>query len=337
MKKVTIGLMGTGRFAQVLDALFARDPAWVVRHSSRTRPVDGEAIVSIEQLAQCDIIIPAVPISAFADVLSELIPHISPGKQPLIVSVCSVMKEPEMLMMNMLPEAVDILVSHPLFGPHSTKNGTNFSQFKWAWCPIRVQDQVKLERLKQFLIQQQLQLVDIDSDTHDQLMSNSQLLSFLVGYICREVDLKPTPLDTPSVTELLRHQAIIQTNSQQLVEDLITHNQHAANKLQQVLRIIQRLIAGSQPTTFDSLEEMRQRIDQLDQQLLLTLKQRMEVVQQVGEFKHRHQLAPLQPDRWRAVLAKLDDEAKQIGVPTELVHDLWNRIHQAALQMESAV
>ena len=311
MKKVTIGIMGTGRFAQVLDALFARDPAWVVRHSSRTRPVDGEAIVSIEQLAQCDIIIPAVPISAFADALSELAPHISPGKQPLIVSVCSVMKEPEKLMMNMLPEAVDILVSHPLFGPHSTKNGTNFSQFKWAWCPIRVQDQVKLERLKQFLIQQQLQLVDIDSDTHDQLMTNSQLLSFLFGYIGRELNLKSTALDTPSVTELLKHQAIIQTNSQQLVEDLITHNQHAANKLQQVLRIIQRLIAGSKPTTFDSLEEMRQRIDQLDQQLLLTLKQRMEVVQQVGEFKHRHQLAPLQPDRWRAVLAKLDDEDRK--------------------------
>ncbi len=83
-----------------------------------------------------------------------------------------------------------------------------------------------------------------------------------------------------------------------------------------------------------NLEELRTQIDRVDQQLIAALHQRMELVKQVGIFKKKHNLPPLDQKRWQAVLDSKQTLAEKKGLETSLVRDIYERIHQAALEVE---
>ena len=68
-----------------------------------------------------DIVILSVPISEMERVCREMIPHIREGQ--LFVDTCSVKTKPLGLMEELFPENVQILGTHPLFGPDSGKDG----------------------------------------------------------------------------------------------------------------------------------------------------------------------------------------------------------------------
>ncbi|MGP9806378.1 prephenate dehydrogenase/arogenate dehydrogenase family protein [Paracoccus sp. NSM] len=80
-----------------------------------------------------EIILLAVPVSAMEGVLTGLAPHLRPGQ--LVVDVCSVKERPARLMRDLLPCDVEILASHPMFGPQSARLGLAGSQI--VLCPIR--------------------------------------------------------------------------------------------------------------------------------------------------------------------------------------------------------
>jgi chorismate mutase-like protein len=86
-----------------------------------------------------------------------------------------------------------------------------------------------------------------------------------------------------------------------------------------------------------TLEELRQSIDELDQQLLQLIGERLELVKQVGEYKKEHHLAPLQPARWQAVLSDRTQRGEKLGISQQLVISLWNSIHDEALRIEAEV
>jgi chorismate mutase len=86
-----------------------------------------------------------------------------------------------------------------------------------------------------------------------------------------------------------------------------------------------------------TLEELRQEIDQLDAQLLTLLGRRLEVVRQVGKLKKELALPPLQPARWQQVLEKNISLGEQQRLGKQFVSDIWNRIHDEALRIEAAI
>jgi len=86
-----------------------------------------------------------------------------------------------------------------------------------------------------------------------------------------------------------------------------------------------------------TLEDLRTQIDQVDQQLIAALHHRMELVKQVGVFKKRHSLPPLDQKRWQAVLDSKIALAKQKGLDESLVHDIYERIHQTTLEIQKQI
>ena len=83
-----------------------------------------------------------------------------------------------------------------------------------------------------------------------------------------------------------------------------------------------------------SLEQFRQEIDTVDEQIISLLGKRLEIVRKVGIYKAERNIPPLDKGRWREVLVSKMNQAKSLHISEELVEDIYNRIHKEALKIE---
>ncbi|MDE2028941.1 MAG: prephenate dehydrogenase/arogenate dehydrogenase family protein [Alphaproteobacteria bacterium] len=120
----SFGLIGVGAFG----ALAARHLAPhfdLVLHdvadvSAQARGI-GARTGDLRDAASCDIVMLAVPVQKLHEVLTGVAPLVTPGA--LVLDVCSVKIKPVAAMLEILPENVSVVGTHPLFGPQSGKNG----------------------------------------------------------------------------------------------------------------------------------------------------------------------------------------------------------------------
>ncbi len=84
------------------------------------------------------------------------------------------------------------------------------------------------------------------------------------------------------------------------------------------------------------LEELRGKIDWLDQQFLNLMEQRMEVVAAIGEYKKRNNISILQNKRWEDIIYKSIEEGAKRGLSREFINRAFKAIHQESInhQME---
>jgi chorismate mutase len=85
------------------------------------------------------------------------------------------------------------------------------------------------------------------------------------------------------------------------------------------------------------LIEYRNKIDNIDNQIIELLAKRFEIVKQVGHYKKEHHLPPLQPGRWQEVLEDKIQKAQKYNIDKNCIVDIWNRIHEAALEIEKNI
>jgi len=85
------------------------------------------------------------------------------------------------------------------------------------------------------------------------------------------------------------------------------------------------------------IEELREKIDALDNVLLETLTGRMKVIEEIGRYKKAHHLTILQPDRWEQILSRVQAEARENGLPVELVERIFKAIHQASIDRQTDI
>ena len=87
----------------------------------------------------------------------------------------------------------------------------------------------------------------------------------------------------------------------------------------------------------NKLTEFRKQIDAIDKQIVELLGKRMEFVKEVGKYKKENNILPLDASRWEAVLQSKMQLANEIGLDEQVIKDIYNRIHEYALQMEDEV
>ncbi|WP_375560809.1 chorismate mutase [Bernardetia sp. OM2101] len=83
------------------------------------------------------------------------------------------------------------------------------------------------------------------------------------------------------------------------------------------------------------LNECRQEIDKIDTQLIQMIAKRMEVVQKIGQHKRQNKIETLQPNRWQAILDSRQKIAEELNLPSDLVLDIFEVIHQMAIQTQN--
>ena len=82
------------------------------------------------------------------------------------------------------------------------------------------------------------------------------------------------------------------------------------------------------------LDSLRDKIDEVDAQLVQLLSQRLALVAEVGEVKSAHGLPIYAPDREAAMLARRREEAENLGVSGELVEDILRRLMRESYHRE---
>lgn len=227
----TIGIVGTGRFASVLRSLLQTADGVQILQSSRSIPIDNQHIFPLPRVLNCDIVFLCIPISALLEFLQTNVALIKPKSSSLFVDVCSVKMLPVQWMLQTLPEHVDILATHPLFGPDSTKLGTTFAHLRLVHASIRIRDQKRLRSLFSIFCQKGIELQEMDPTQHDLLMAKTQAVSFIFGQLGLRINLKATPFDTKGFRLLLQNQQIVSNDTTQLFRDLIRFNPHARQTL----------------------------------------------------------------------------------------------------------
>jgi chorismate mutase len=78
--------------------------------------------------------------------------------------------------------------------------------------------------------------------------------------------------------------------------------------------------------TDQSLDEMRNSIDQLDDELLSVLAKRFAVTEKVGHYKKAAGIAPVDPDREARQFAKIERKAQEAGLDPDVAHKVFRLV-----------
>jgi NAD+ diphosphatase len=85
----------------------------------------------------------------------------------------------------------------------------------------------------------------------------------------------------------------------------------------------------------DFLEQIRQKIDLTDQQILYKLSYRKLLEKMVAEYKKFNKLQIIQPNRYFEIQKKLINLAKEHNLSTNFVLNIWEIIHQDSVQFQT--
>lgn len=78
----------------------------------------------------------------------------------------------------------------------------------------------------------------------------------------------------------------------------------------------------------DPLQKPREEIDELDAKIVALLGERWKLVEEVTRIKKEHDLPPLQPARFAELLEDVKSQARDQGIPEEMIEEMWHSIHK---------
>ena len=90
------------------------------------------------------------------------------------------------------------------------------------------------------------------------------------------------------------------------------------------------------PGMSDRLEELRDLIDQLDEEIAQKLGTRMDIAERIGDHKRDHNVAILQPERWDRILQRQLRMAEHLGLSADFVRAFMDAIHRESIRRQSA-
>lgn len=221
MKKTKITIIGKGRFGQFLSEILAKN---------------FTGLKQTDDIADADIIFPCVPVSAFEKVIKNIAPKLK--KSSLVIDVCSVKEHPAEVMLKHLPVDVDIIASHPLFGPDGAKDG--LEGLPLVIWPLRIKRN-KFEKIKLACEKLGLAVHVMSPEDHDKLAAMSQAYVHLIGRIGQKVGVKSTPIDTVGFRRMLAMQEVVTNDSDQLFIDMNRFNPFTKAMRQQVKKALDEI------------------------------------------------------------------------------------------------
>src|SRR5690606_32593142 len=91
------------------------------------------------------------------------------------------------------------------------------------------------------------------------------------------------------------------------------------------------------PHLRNELQEHRDLIDRLDEEILEKIGARMEISERIGLFKQAHNIAILQPERWRRIMAAQQAFGQGIGLSMHFIQALLDAVHDESIRKQTAV
>ena len=217
----TLGIIGYGSFGTFVHELARHyTPDITVRiHSSRSEP-DGKTFFSLEEVCKSDVLVLAIPISAFQEQLQKVVHLVD--EQTVVVDIATV----KMHTANILRQYKDNLryvAMHPMFGPYSyLKKGRKLDGLRVVITDCTI-EQSEYELLKAFLQQVGLVVLETCSEDHDQSLAETLFLTHYIAQMVTKAGYKRTDIDTVSFGYLMDAIESVQ-NDTALFQDVYRYN-----------------------------------------------------------------------------------------------------------------
>ena len=87
----------------------------------------------------------------------------------------------------------------------------------------------------------------------------------------------------------------------------------------------------------ENIDQLRAKIDIIDENLLYTLASRMKISRQIGEYKRDNNIAIIQANRWDAVLEQVVAKGREAGLPEKFLVTVFNAIHEASVEAQNEI
>lgn len=91
------------------------------------------------------------------------------------------------------------------------------------------------------------------------------------------------------------------------------------------------------PEYKENIDQLRAKIDVIDENLLYVLGSRMKLCRQIGEYKKENNIAILQTSRWDSILSNMVEKGREHGLSEEFVKVLFNTIHEESVQIQNDI
>lgn len=102
-------------------------------------------------------------------------------------------------------------------------------------------------------------------------------------------------------------------------------------------QIVVREKDSDAPEWKENIDQLRAKIDVIDENILYALGTRMNVSRQIGEYKKENNIAILQTSRWDKVLSKVVEQGKNYGLTANFLKDVFTAIHEASVEVQNEI
>jgi chorismate mutase len=86
-----------------------------------------------------------------------------------------------------------------------------------------------------------------------------------------------------------------------------------------------------------ALEGLRQQINQLDDELMQILGQRMKVSEKIGKYKKDNNITILQTNRWNAILERAYQKGDKLGLSKEFITKYFDAVHMESINHQNKI
>ena len=223
------GIVGCGRFGKLwADAFLPFGTVMVYDKKTRSEIQTNTSIqmVTLQEVAQADIIFLLVPIAEFETSCQQIKSVINPDS--LVVDCCSVKVFPVRIMQEIFTESQPLLGTHPLFGPDSVSRTGGMKGHKIVVSPIFLLGE-KQKQLIEIFKKMELSILITTPEEHDKQMAHSQGLVHFIGRGLAALDLQSQDIATPDFQALLSINQMVVNDSWRLFLDMHQYNTYTKN------------------------------------------------------------------------------------------------------------
>lgn len=234
MAKLNIAIIGFGRFGSLLADLLK-----IVGqiHIIETKIIKTEyKQISTKELKQMDWVIIAVPIRRIEVVANKIKNNLKPSA--IVMDVASVKEMPCNWMKKNLPANVQILGTHPMFGPDSAKYG--LKGLSMVFCPISIKHS-KLNEIISIFKKMQLNTVVMTPAAHDKEAAMSLAMVHYLGRALGAMKIMPQQVSTLGFERLLAVNETVENDSKELFIDMHKYNRYSQKYRKLLLNKLKKL------------------------------------------------------------------------------------------------
>jgi prephenate dehydrogenase len=231
----SVGILGLGSFGTFVASLI---PSHIKVIGYDFNPTIVTATIphgTFEEVCGADVLILAIPLSAYPETLARLEPILQPGT--LMIDVCSVKQKAETLFSAHLSRHPNMLLTHPLFGPQSAGSSTQGHHLI-----VTKQMGARAQQIVTFCETTLSLVIDrLSSEEHDRVMAQVHALTFFVARTLANMRLGEAPFKTPSyklITDLI---ALDKSHSEDLFETIELGNSFAKDVQERFLRSVEQV------------------------------------------------------------------------------------------------